>query len=118
MMYNDFEGDGDGAAEAYSTGINSGDGRGVLRRKNGYGGNGESSTSAGSDGGRNAKTSDISSDLERTYGVKPTPAVARAVNQLDTWAQLTGRCVSSLVLTCFVVIVTPIVAVGISVFIP
>ena len=35
--------------------------------------------------------SDISSDLEKTYGMKPSPVVARAVDTIDTWTQLTGR---------------------------
>lgn len=35
--------------------------------------------------------SDISSDLEKAYGVKTAPALARAFNTIDTWAQLTGR---------------------------
>jgi hypothetical protein len=34
---------------------------------------------------------EISADLEKAYGVKPLPALARAVDTLDSWTQLTGR---------------------------
>lgn len=86
-MYNDFEsgtGDDDesgGISPTYENGVRS---IGMQRRKNSVERNRNSI---------NIK-SEISSDLERSYGVKTAPAVARAVNCLDTWAQLTGRFVA------------------------
>lgn len=40
---------------------------------------------------RHDLNSEITSDLEKAYGVRTAPAVARAVNTIDAWAQLTGR---------------------------
>ena len=88
-MYNDFEGDigdnDDDASYSYgqSSSTTSASSRGLLRRKGGFR---RSSGTLDRD-----MKSEMSSDLEKTYGVKTAPAVARAMDMLDTWAQLTGR---------------------------
>ena len=89
VMSNDYDGIEAGdlsSSISYASGSNlNGIGGGELlqRRRS----NGQSYDNAVS---RNIK-SEISSDLERNYGVKPAPAVARSLDVIDTWAQLTGR---------------------------
>lgn len=86
-MYNDFEGNGvdniDDDSYSYGQSSSTSSSR-VLRRKGG------TRHSVDTYNSRDLK-SDISSDLENNYGVKTAPAIARAVDTLDTWAQLTGR---------------------------
>ena len=86
-MYTDFEGgmgDADGAEYSYGS---SGRGGGQLMRRKGSVPSRHSSDNLN----RHDVKSEISSDLEKTYGVRTAPAVARAVNTIDSWAQLTGR---------------------------
>jgi hypothetical protein len=89
-MYNDFEGGDDEGGGGISPSVNYGYGNNVgnnsLKRRQGSSSRGHSSSYNNS----NLK-SEFSSDLEKTYGVRTAPGVARVFDTIDTWVQLTGR---------------------------